>query len=88
MSDTPRTDKAVWEDDGGEQVRAEFARQLERELALWKSRAEQIYGNAYDGFQTPEGWWTENDTPTDETWAELDKCFGLTTIERQSGVSS
>lgn len=32
MSDTPRTDAAVWQIEGGEMVCPKFARHLEREL--------------------------------------------------------
>lgn len=39
MSDTPRTDAAIWQIEGGEMVSPHFARQLERELATVTANA-------------------------------------------------
>lgn len=39
MSDTPRTDAAIWQIESGEMVSPHFARQLERELATVTANA-------------------------------------------------
>ena len=42
VSDTPRTDEAVWQIEGGEMVCPKFCRQLERELNAANQRIKRL----------------------------------------------
>jgi hypothetical protein len=42
VSDTPRTEEAIWQIEGGEMICPKFSRQLERELNAANKRIKQL----------------------------------------------
>ena len=42
MSDTPRTEEAIWQIEGGEMICPKFSRQLERELKSANERIKRL----------------------------------------------